>query len=613
LIKLSQKDLREKVEFAKRYMAGGNAASGSEVDPNANVSSKNVATLATEMNKDIDVQINRYALGEKIKELFGEADSVEYFRQLENHEIYSHDESAIYNKPYCVAIDLYPFINGGNRMLGGSSDAPEHLHSFCGGYVNLIFLIAGQFAGAVADVSFLTYFDYFARKDFGDDYLKTNPKQIENFLQQVIYTLNDPAVGRGYQAVFYNTSIFDENYFKAMFSSVIFPDFTSPRWDTVSQLQKFFMTWFNKERNRALLTFPVMTAAYVTENGTAKDVEFKKFLAKEMSEGNSFFIYSSDSVDSLSSCCRLKNKIEANVFAYTLGGTGISTGSKKVFTLNMNRLIQDKKDLREETAKLHKYLVAYDANLREMQAAGMLPVYDAGFIAMDKQYLTIGVNGMVEAAEFLGMDISNNETYKQWLIDTLSIIKAENERGSAAYTTADKKISFNTEFVPAESLGARFSKWDAKSGYKVPREVYNSYFYRVEDDEISIFDKFDLYAKEITDHLDGGSAYHMNIAELPTADTFELLLDYSTKVGCSYWTCSYWTFNCLTTCCENPACGYNDKNTTQLCAKCGSKDISYATRVIGYLKKIKSFSPERQREAGYRKYAFSLKENNAVV
>lgn len=303
MIKLSQKDLKEKVDFAKKYMAGGNAAMGSEVDPNANISSKNVATLATEMNKDIDVQINRYALGERIEKMFGEEAKTEYYRQLESHEIYSHDESAIFNKPYCVAIDLYPFINGGNRMLGGSSDAPEHLHSFCGGYVNLIFLIAGQFAGAVADVSFLTYFDYFARKDYGEDYLKTNLKQIENFLQQVIYTLNDPAVGRGYQAVFYNTSIFDENYFKALFSSVIFPDFTNPKWETVEKLQEFFMAWFNKERNRALLTFPVMTAAYLTENGKAKDEKFKKFLAKEMSEGNSFFIYSSDSPDSLSSCC----------------------------------------------------------------------------------------------------------------------------------------------------------------------------------------------------------------------------------------------------------------------------------------------------------------------
>jgi len=736
MIKLSQKDLKEKNDYAKNYMSNGNAASKSEVDPNANVSTKSVATLDNEMFKDIKVQVNRYALGEKIAELFGEETKAEYYRQLESHEIYSHDESATYCKPYCVAIDLYPFINNGNKMIGGSSKAPTNLQSFCGSYVNLIFLIASQFAGAVADVSFLTYFDYFARKDFGDDYLKTHTKQIERYFKQVIYTLNDPSVGRGNQAVFYNTSIFDENYFKGLFSNVIFPDFTNPKWETVKELQVFFMHWFNKERNRALLTFPVMTFAYQTEAGESKDLEFKNFMAQEMSEGNSFFIYHSDDIDSLSSCCfdksqeimfrisensetiemnfqdayekytdsiyiyfnnywkkakvvkidrnnkkmfmitteaekkiivtedhlnptefgdvetkflmlsdklktdsgyeeivlikeinnykedyvyclemedkenpyftlpngiithncRLRNAIEKDVFAYTLGGTGISTGSKKVFTLNINRMVQDNHNVVEEVKKLHKYLFAYDAILREMQAKGMLPVYDAGFISLDKQYLTIGINGVVEAAEFLGYEISNNKEYKDWLIGLLSSIKDANKQASDELSFySNYKIAINSEFVPAENLGAKNAQWDKKAGYVVPRDCYNSYLYIVEDDALDFVDKFYLHGKEVTQFLDGGSAYHMNIKEIPTKETWLKIIDIGNKSGCNYW-----TYNCLTTCCENPECGYIDKNTTHKCAKCGSEDISWATRVIGYLKKIKSFSEARQAEASLR-------------
>lgn len=601
MIKLSQKDLKEKEKFFYTYMgAKKNNASLSEVDPNANVNNKNIATLGAENNKDVNVQVNRFILGERIEKLFGSELKEEYYRQLENYEIYSHDESTPSIKPYCVAIDLYPFINEGNITIGGSSKAPKHLTSFCGIYVNLIFLIASQFAGAVADVSFLTYFDYFARKDYGDDYLNTHKREIQNHLQQVVYTLNDPSVGRGNQAVFYNTSIFDKYYFEALFSKLVFPDFTNPVWESVDKLQRFFMHWFNQERTKTLLTFPVMTSAMIVdEKGLVKDLDFKEFITKEMSEGNSFFIYTSSSPDSLSSCCRLRNEVkEVNQFAYTLGGTGIATGSKKVITLNMNRLIQLKKNIKEEVKKLHKYLIAFDDILYEELEHGMLPVYTAGYISLDKQYLTVGINGMVEAAEFLGYEISDNKKYKEWIKSILKEIKDENSKANEEYSKQfNRKVMFNTEFVPAEGLGPRLAKKDKETGLVVNRDCYNSYFYKVEDDSIDIFDKANLYSKEILDNLDGGSAYHINLAENLSQENWEKVLDYITKVGCNYF-----TWNVLSTCCENPKCGYINKNTLDHCVKCGSDSISYATRVIGYLKKIPNFSESRQIEAGLRKY-----------
>ena len=606
MIKLSQKDLKEKEKFFYTYMgAKKNNASLSEVDPNANVNNKNIATLGAENNKDVNVQVNRFILGERIEKLFGSELKEEYYRQLENYEIYSHDESTPSIKPYCVAIDLYPFINEGNITIGGSSKAPKHLTSFCGIYVNLIFLIASQFAGAVADVSFLTYFDYFARKDYGDDYLNTHKREIQNHLQQVVYTLNDPSVGRGNQAVFYNTSIFDKYYFEALFSKLVFPDFTNPVWESVDKLQRFFMHWFNQERTKTLLTFPVMTSAMIVdEKGLVKDLDFKEFITKEMSEGNSFFIYTSSSPDSLSSCCRLRNEVkEVNQFAYTLGGTGIATGSKKVITLNMNRLIQLKKNIKEEVKKLHKYLIAFDDILYEELEHGMLPVYTAGYISLDKQYLTVGINGMVEAAEFLGYEISDNKKYKEWIKSILKEIKDENSKANEEYSKQfNRKVMFNTEFVPAEGLGPRLAKKDKETGLVVNRDCYNSYFYKVEDDSIDIFDKANLYSKEILDNLDGGSAYHINLAENLSQENWKKVLDYITKVGCNYF-----TWNVLSTCCENPKCGYINKDTLDHCVKCGTDSISYATRVIGYLKKIPNFSEPRQIEAGLRKYTSLLK------
>lgn len=591
MIRLTEEQLREKAAFVYNYIGNsGNNASNSEVDPNANVTIKTVATMDSEVNKAEDVQINRYILGEKIRKMFGDAEHDQYYSMLENHQIYSHDESAIL-KPYCVAIDLSPFLKDGNIPIGGNSKAPHNIRSFCGIYVNLMFLIAGQFAGAVADVSLLLWFHYFAKKEYGADYLVTHKKEIDGFLSQIVYTLNDPSIGRGGQSIFYNTSIFDKGYFEALFTHLTYPDGTVPVYEEVDRLQRYFMHWFNEERTKALLTFPVITAAYLTENGIPKYPEFVDFLASEMAEGNSFFHYHSDNPDSLSSCCRLRNKVDVNQFTYTLGGTGVMTGSKKVFTLNVNRMAQDGRDLITELTHIHKYLTAYNEELWSLQERHMLTAYDAGYIHLDKQYLTVGVNGVLEAAEYLGYDTScYNKKYEDWLIKLFRIISSLNKQDSENYTiSTGHKVMFNCEIVPAENVGVKFARWDKKDEYKVPRDCYNSYLYEVENPDTTILDKLRIQGKELTDSIDGGAAVHLNLKECPNKGTWLKIIQMAITAGCSYW-----TYNVRETCCED--CGYISKEDRTSCPVCGSKNVTWATRIIGYLKKVKSFSKERQDE-----------------
>lgn len=940
MIKLSKKQLKEKEAFIKRYMREGNNATLSEVDSNANVSHKNVATLDGEINKDVAVQVNEYVLAQKIKEVFGNKYRKRFLRDLKNHIIYSHDSSAL--KSYCAAISLVPFIYGGASNLAGDSEAPKHLASFCGSYINLMYSLAGGFSGALADISMLTYFHYYAKKDFGEKYLVTNKQEIENFFQQIIYSLNSPAGARNHQSIFYNTSIFDRDYFNAMFGEANYPDGSKPEYDEVKELQKFFMNWFGEERHKALLTFPVITAAYITENGKAKDEEFNNFIAEEMAKGHSFFHYHSDNPSALSSCCfdgtqkvltksnngvacttfeeyynskhddlkrngtifhngswvqgkcialpnkqlyrvktvnnkvilvtkdhinptlrgditteelsendyllfntnsidtfpeanrglsyeegvllgmylgdgsmgrvqneeyninlslntdkfdqsksilekalsiidpstklvvralqnntlpvvihskrvvgfirdyidgnysnekrlsldvltqeipfrrgildgyyltdggnsnriyttsvglvedieilltslglvsiidtndrtdepviirgnvykrnyplncirwydpknkrtmkdifirknnsiyfkiksieavdnitdrvycfeikntdepyftlpngiithncRLKNEIEVNPFAYSLGGTGMMTGSMKVITLNMNRIIQDGIDLPEKVRDVHRYLIAFRMLMQEMEDARLLPAYDEGYISLDKQYVTVGINGMVEAAEFLGYEISPNDDYLGWVKTIFNTISTENKVSAKHYTELlGRNVMINTELVPAENLGVKFAKWDKKDGYVVPRDCYNSYLYKVEDDTLDFADKFTMHGGDVLQYLDGGSALHLNFNEIPNAGTWKKIMQKAIDAGSSYW-----TYNVKSTCCNK--CGYIDMNTRNMCSKCGSADVDYATRIIGYLKKIKSFSEPRQREAGLRYY-----------
>ncbi len=588
MIRLSSEQIEKKINFINNYISANNAADGSKMDANANVSSKNIATMEAELNKDINIQVNRQLVKNKIESLFGPKLANEYVRQIENHEIYVHDETSL--KPYCVSISMYPFLFDGLTKLGGESLAPQHLESFCGEFVNLVFAISSQFAGALATVEFLLYFDYFARKDYGDDYINTNRDIVANHLQHVVYAINQPAAARGYQSVFWNISVYDEPYFDSMFRSFVFPDMSSPKWEHLKKAQDFFMSWFNQERTKAILTFPVVTAAMLVKDGKPVDQNFSEMCAKELSEGNSFFVYQSESADSLASCCRLRNEISDNSFSYSLGAGGVSTGSINVITLNMNRLIQQQRDLKTEIKKIHKYQIAYRQLIEAYKDAGLLPVYDAGFISLDKQFLTIGINGLVEAAEYLGIKPQNNKAYKTFVRQQLKTIYDENKKAKEQFG-----CMFNTEFVPAENLGVKNSKWDMEDGLEAPRDCYNSYFYAVEDNEINTIDKILLHGKDMIEYLDGGSALHLNLEEAPNQEGFLKLLNATAKAGCNYF-----CFNIKITICNT--CNHIDKKTLHECPECASQDLDYGTRVIGYLKRVSNFSSPRQKEHQLRYY-----------
>lgn len=588
MIRLTEEQINQKIDFITHYLHSANAADGSKVDANANVTSKNIATMEAELNKDINIQVNRALVKKKIAFLFGDELAQEYIRQIESHEIYIHDETSL--KPYCASISMYPFLLDGLTKLGGESQAPKHLESFCGEFVNLVFAVSSQFAGALATVEFLMYFDHFATKDYGENYLNTHKKLIFNHLQHVVYAINQPAAARGYQSVFWNISLYDKAYFDSMFGAFVFPDMSTPRWESVKRLQAFFMHWFNDERKKAVLTFPVVTAAMLVKDGIPVDGEFTEMCAQELSEGNSFFIYQSENADSLASCCRLRNEISDHTFSYSLGAGGVATGSINVITMNLNRLVQKNADIVEEVRKIHKYQVAFRMLIDDYDKGGMLPVYQAGLIALDKQFLTVGINGMVEAAESLGIQVGNNTTYKNFVNKYLKAIYKENRTARKNYG-----YMFNTEFVPAENLGIKNAKWDKEDGLFVPRECYNSYFYVVEDDNTNSLDKIMLHGHEIIKYLDGGSALHLNLEETPNKEGFKKLIHTTARAGCNYF-----CFNIRITICNE--CSHIDKRTLFVCSECQSQNVDHATRVIGYLKRVSNFSSGRQKEHGLRHY-----------
>jgi len=547
----------------------------------------------------------------------------------------------------CVAITMYPFLVDGLIRLGGQSKAPTDLKSYCGEFINLVYSVSSQFMGAVATPEFLMYMDYFIRKDYGDDYLNILDKQveinrkgrtleqvIENSFQQIVHSMNMPAGNRGYQTVFWNVGYFDENYFNGVFGEFKFPDGSKPIWKTLSWLQQKFMRWFNEERTKYVLTFPVETMAMLTDGEDILDKEYADFTAQMWAEGHSFFTYLSDSPDSLSSCCRLRNSLKEEndeehnhtTHQFSMGTASVATGSKSVMTINLNRLIQDAtrkyleeieffelpnnkqyfiknvadKDklyeyitnsLTEMCERVHKYQRAFNEMIKDFYNAQMLDVYSAGFISMKKQYLTIGVNGLTDAAEFLGIEANLNDDYKEFVNIILETINKSNKKDKT------RDCMYNTEFVPGENLSNKNYNWDNNDGYYVsPKHImYSSYFFNPEDTELSILDKMKLHGKDFVQYLDGGQACHININEHLSFKQYRELLRVASKYGCNYF-----TFNCKNTVCND--CGYISKDTLDKCPKCGGENLDYLTRIIGYLKRVSSFAEPRQIEESMRNY-----------
>lgn len=633
--------IRERIDYMDKYsQSNDNAATSSETDANANVTMKNVANLEGEVYKTTNRIIQRQRMKDKLNEMFPEV-AKKYEEDLNHHIIYTHDEATTpVLKQYCMAVSLYPLMMEGVGNIDGiTPSAPNDLQSFSGQITNLVFLLSSQCKGAVAVGEYFIALNYYIVKEFGEKWYekldeitttahckkqRTIRNAIYKAFKQFIYGVNQPAGNRSYQSPFTNVSYYDHTYFNSLFREFSYPDGTKPQWEAIDCLQKMFMKFFNKLRTKQILTFPVETMAmvYDPETNDIIDKDYKDFTAEMYAEGHSFFTYISDSADSLASCCRLRNELAENTFNPTSGLTGVMTGSCNVITLNINRIVQDcdraydrayglKRNggWKENTSflrdylvgileRVYKYHIAFKTMLYDLEDKGMFAASNGGYIHISKLYSTIGINGLNEAARFLGLEVGNNPEYIEFLQLILGTIKEENKK----HSIHDRKrpFLFNSEVVPAEGLGGKNYRWDLQDGYVVPDDenLYNSYFYDAHDDT-SVLDKFILHGRQTYQYTDGGSAAHINLEDHLSKEQYLKLIDFAIVNGTNYF-----TFNIPNSKCDD--CGYITKHPITECPKCHSKNITQYTRVIGYLRPIKSFGKDRQIEASKRVYSKNI-------
>lgn len=644
--------IRERIDYMNEYsQSNENAATSSETDANANVTMKNVANLEGEVYKTTNRVIQRQRMKDKLNEMYPEV-AKKYEEDLNSHIIYTHDEATTpVLKQYCMAVSLYPLMMEGVGNIDGITPTPPNdLQSFSGQVTNLIFLLSSQCKGAVAVGEYFIALNYYIVQEFGPNWYekldvitttehcnkqRTIRDAIYKAFKQFIYGVNQPAGNRSYQSPFTNVSYYDHTYFDSLFGEFYYPNGTKPQWEAVDCLQRLFMKFFNKLRTKQILTFPVETMAMVYDPKTNDiiDKDYKDFTAEMYAEGHSFFTYISDSADSLASCCRLRNELAENTFNPTSGLTGVMTGSCNVITLNINRIVQDcdryyngelhpdedgnpskhwegqvlwkctfypllKEYLIKILDRVYKYHIAFKTMLYELEDKGMFAASNGGYIYISKLYSTIGINGLNEAARFLGMTVGNNKEYIEFLQLVLGTIKEQNKAHSIH--DANRPFLFNSEVVPAEGLGGKNYNWDKEDGYWVPEDenLYNSYFYDAHDDT-SVLDKFILHGRQTYQYTDGGSAAHINLEDHLSKEQYLKLIDFAIANGTNYF-----TFNIPNSKCDD--CGYITKHPITECPKCHSNHITQYTRVIGYLRPIKSFGKDRQIEASKRVYSKNI-------
>lgn len=631
--------IRERIDYMSNYAdSDDNAASSSETDPNANTTMKNVANLDGEVYKTTNRIIQRQRMKDKLNELYPEV-AKQYEEDLNHYIIYTHDEASSPTlKPYCMAVTLYPLMNEGSGNIDGVTPSiPNDIQSFSGQVTNLVFLLSSQCKGAVALGDYFIALNYYVISEFGSNwYDKIDYKSSSEYcniqrsikdtirkgMKQFIYGVNQPAGNRSYNSPFTNVSYYDKYYFKSLFGDFYYPDGTKPEWKAIDILQRMFMELHRELRLIKPLTFPVSTIALVHNNNEYLDKDYKELCASEWAKGGSFFCYNSNNPSSLASCCRVLNEMSNNTFSSTTGMTGVMTGSCNVITLNINRIVQDwynqyttplittrdfikfsdenKNSLKNYIInileRVYKYHIAYKTMLYEMEDSKMYSCSNAGYIYIKKLYSTIGIIGYTEAAQFLGLEIGNNQEYKEFLQLILGTIKEQNK----LHSINDKKrpFLFNSEAVPGEGLGVKFYEVDKREGYCIPKEqnLYNCYFYNPWNTNTSILDKMTLHGKEISTFCDGGQAAHLNLDAHLSKEQYLKLLDFALNNGTNYF-----TFNIpMSECAE---CGHIVNAPIKECPKCHSNKIKYWTRIIGYLTCVNSWSNPRQKEFTKRIYS----------
>ena len=410
-------------EFIDNFIDSDNVANAS-VDANANISQKDVVTLMSEMSKPHQKLMAFNKLYYELNKQYGFKDANKAMELMWNYAIYMHDFNTASFISYCFAYDIKDIVERGLFFIDNYNAKPaKHLDSFIQILMEAIAFLARRQSGACGLPNLIPYLYYYWSRDVAAGYYTKDPETYKRQqLQALIYRLNQPWV-RSDQAAFTNVSVFDHEYFEAIFGGATFPDgtFMIDEEEEIIQFQKDFIDVVNEIREENIFTFPVLTASLLYVDGKFVDEEFARWACEASRKWNLFNFFTDSTVNSLSNCCRLKSDI-TDLYFNSIGGSALKVGSVKVATLNIARLAYQSKNeqeflvaLRDLTEMDLKILDVQRSIIRRNVEKGLLPNFSSGLLDFEHLYSTVGINGIYETMKTFGyveVDQFGNHFYK---------------------------------------------------------------------------------------------------------------------------------------------------------------------------------------------------------
>ena len=576
------------------------------IDANANASSKDIASFRTEKGKSIDKVIAANKIFYEIKKKYGLKTAKEWLETEYTGGFYLHDFPSTTYVPYCYAYDLSRLATEGLFFLKNyNSQPPKHLTTFIDDVIEFISFMSNRSSGAVGIPNILVWTYYFWKKDCESGFVIKNPDYyVRQSFQKLIYRLNQPFM-RIDQSAFVNVSIFDREYYEALFGGLEFPDgtFAIDYVDEFIEHQKIFMEVVSQIRQENMFTFPVLTYSLLYKDGKFVDEEFARWCSDHNCKWNDSNFFVSGDVTTLSNCCRLlSDTSKLKGFINSIGGTALSIGSVKVNTINLVHIfyelgeeVSEKKYLsllKKRTTLCCKVLDRVRHIISRNMEKGLLPNYCDGGIEMDKQYCTVGILGLYETMEKFGY-IETDEFGNKFYTDkgmgfAGKIFDVLNETKDG-FTD---EYSFNIESVPAEQAAVKLCAKD-----NILFDVHDNFIYS--NQWIPLTEKCTINEKIRTSAIldnkcSGGAIAHINVDNnFPNTDMAWEMLNYIASQGVIYF-----CYNTKINVCKNHH-GFVD---TDICPECGEHACDTYQRVVGFLTPSKSYSKERFKEFSARQW-----------
>lgn len=573
------------------------------IDGNANVGTKDICSLTTEMSKPHSKLLAFNKIYHEMNKKYGFKIANEWLKNEWDGHYYLHDAASTTYVPYCFAYDIEGLVTKGLYFIDNfNAQPPKHLETYTDFVGEFVSWTSNRSSGACGLPSFLVYSYYFWKKDCEEGYYIKSPEYYrDQEFQRIVYKLNQPYL-RVNQSAFTNFSIFDRPYLEALFGGKEFPDgtFVIDEIDNIIDYQIAFMKVVSEIRSVNMMTFPVLTYALLRQDGKFVDEEFAKWCCEHnMKWADSNFFISED-VTSLSNCCRLVSDVKNLGYFNSIGGTALEVGSIKVNTINLARIAYESNNEDEYIAMLREKVIL---NLQALDVIrsiisrnvekGLLPNYAYKIMNMSSQYNSIGIIGVYETLQKFNMTYKDEFGYTYYT-DTgvefakriLAVINEEKNK-----FTADKDYQANIEQIPGERAASILMQKDM---FFYPNQAYELPLYGNQwiplGVKTSIKEKVKLSAV-LDKACNGGSIAHINIdAPFTDFDSAWNLLNYIADEGVVYFAF----------CTRISACAKNHGFYGNKCPVCGGDKVTTYQRIVGFLTPEKTYSKERKAEFSMR-------------